>query len=115
MLQTTKDDFIEQSGCPPALELSEPDSVTRQSFPARNIGQARMPCLPRKTFTIFTDHLQLSLYAVAILLTNVRGQFTLPDVEMNSHEAPVPLADAVVFCPTRPPCILPAAGVLNFA
>ena len=70
--------------------------------------------LQSKPFTIFTDHLQLSLHATAILLTNVGRQFTLPDVEMNSHEAPVPLADAVAFSPTRPACILPAVSVLSF-
>ena len=100
---------------PASSRIIRTESAGSQSNPGAK-HWASVHALPsEKALTIFTDHLQLSLHALAILLTNVGGQFTLPDVEMNSHEAPVPLANAVVFCPTRPPCVLSAATVLNFA
>jgi hypothetical protein len=51
----------------------------------------------------------------AIHLTSIKEAFTLPSVEMNSHEAPVPLANALALCSTRPPAFLRAARVPTLA
>jgi hypothetical protein len=50
-------------------------------------------------------------FSFAILLTNIDAPSTLPGVEMNSHEAPVPLGNALALCPTRPPKTLRVARV----
>src|ERR1700693_3029447 len=96
IVETTKDDSIEQSGCPP----SQINLAYRGTNRSEHGGRLASGLFRSVSESLENINNFLGFY-FSIPLTNICVASAPPGVEMNSHEAPVPLVNALALCPIR--------------